>query len=199
MGNPTIRNPNFRHPHRQFFNNFLFPGEFQFNDVPGLGFDFPHLAAVSGANPQNVFVNDGAFPFGFGGFLLSSPPMIVEQEQPADNQAEAEEGNATDEPAATVSRQRESQYRPSPYVSPYIPGPSAAPVSAPVPQRDVQEYVFVRRDGGLVFAVAYSWENGTLRYVTHEGVRRSIPRDALDLDATQQFNEQRGLNFRLPV
>jgi hypothetical protein len=35
--------------------------------------------------------------------------------------------------------------------------------------------------------------------VTQEGFRRSVPRDALDLDATQQFNEQRGLNFRIPV
>jgi hypothetical protein len=59
--------------------------------------------------------------------------------------------------------------------------------------------VFVRRDGTLFFAVAYSWESGNLSYVTQEGFRRSVPRDALDLDATQQFNEQRGLNFRIPV
>ncbi len=75
----------------------------------------------------------------------------------------------------------------------------AAENLAPAPQRDVEEYVFVRRDGGLVFAVAYSWDNGTLRYVTPEGLRRSIGRDALDLNATQQFNEQRGLNFRAPA
>jgi hypothetical protein len=57
----------------------------------------------------------------------------------------------------------------------------------------------VRRDGGLVSAVAYTWENGTLRYVTPEGLRRSMSRDALDLNVTQQFNEQRGLNFRAPT
>jgi hypothetical protein len=59
--------------------------------------------------------------------------------------------------------------------------------------------VFVRRDGGLVFAVAYSWQNGMLRYVTHDGMRRTIARDAIDLTATQQFNEQRGLSFRSPA
>jgi hypothetical protein len=64
---------------------------------------------------------------------------------------------------------------------------------------DVEQYVFVRLDGSLVFAVAYAWENGTLRYVTPDGLRRSITRDALDLNATQQFNEQRGLNFRVPA
>jgi hypothetical protein len=61
------------------------------------------------------------------------------------------------------------------------------------------EFVFVRRDGSVFFAVAYSWEKGTLRYVTSQGLRHTVTQDALDLDATRQFNEQRGLNFRLPV
>jgi hypothetical protein len=71
------------------------------------------------------------------------------------------------------------------------------PVPAPV--RDAAEYVFVRRDGSLLFAVAYSWDNGTLRYVTRDGLRRSVAQDTLDMDATQQFNEQRGLDFRVPA
>jgi hypothetical protein len=75
----------------------------------------------------------------------------------------------------------------------------AQPESAPAPPRDVEQYVFVRRDGSLVFAVAYTWENGTLRYITPDGLRRSIGRDALDLNATQQFNEQRGVDFRAPA
>ena len=79
----------------------------------------------------------------------------------------------------------------------------AARESAPAesePAREPEkttEYVFVRRDGGLVFAVGYSWDKDTLRYVTRDGVRRTIKREALDLNATQEFNEQRGLNFHL--
>jgi hypothetical protein len=30
-------------------------------------------------------------------------------------------------------------------------------------------------------------------------LRRSVTQDSLDIDATQQFNEQRGLNFRSPA
>jgi hypothetical protein len=30
-------------------------------------------------------------------------------------------------------------------------------------------------------------------------LRQIVTQDALDLDATRQFNEQRGLNFRLPA
>ena len=72
-----------------------------------------------------------------------------------------------------------------------------APAAAPLP--DAAEYVFVRRDGGLVFAVAYSWDNGTLRYITRDGLRLSVKQGALDMEATQQFNEQRGVEFRLPA
>src|SRR5882762_4297990 len=71
--------------------------------------------------------------------------------------------------------------------------------SAPAPPREEEQYVFVRRDGSLVFAVAYTWESGTLRYITPDGLRRTIGRDALDIEATQQFNEQRGVNFRAPA
>ena len=62
-----------------------------------------------------------------------------------------------------------------------------------------QEYVFVKRDGTLIFAVAYSWINDRLQYVTREGIRRTIPRNTLDLDATQQFNDQRGVPIQLPA
>ena len=68
--------------------------------------------------------------------------------------------------------------------------------SAPL---DNEEFVFVRRDGTLFFAVAYSWEKGTLHYITSQGLPRTITEDTLDLDATRQFNEQRGLSFRLPA
>jgi hypothetical protein len=30
-------------------------------------------------------------------------------------------------------------------------------------------------------------------------LRHTVTQDALDLDATRQFNEQRGLNFRSPA
>jgi hypothetical protein len=82
-------------------------------------------------------------------------------------------------------------------------------VAAPAPQPAVEtansapvdndEFVFVRRDGTVFFAVAYSWDKGTLRYITSQGLRHTVTQDALDLDATRQFNEQRGLNFRLPA
>jgi len=70
--------------------------------------------------------------------------------------------------------------------------------SEPLPPEQA-EYVFVRQDGSLIFAVAYSLINDRLQYVTAEGLRRTIPLNTLDLNATQQFNEQRGVSIRLPA
>lgn len=155
-------------------------------NVPGLGFDYPHLAAV---NPQHGRGRSGfgqsvPFGYGYGGYLLS-PEIVVENPQAVE---EAQQGPPDDSGASPVAGDAgngaERQYYSRP---------------APEPPVDTSEYVFVRRDGGLLFAVAYSWDNGTLHYVTRDGVRKSVTQDALDMDATQQFNEQRGLSFRVPA
>jgi len=162
-----------------------------FNGVPGLGFDFPHLAAVNGNRHGHGGRFDGA-PFGFGGFLLDSPGFI---EVPSGDSGVAGDEIANDPPpsgdgtdvAAAAPRAR-------------APREPLQPEAAPAPPQDVEQYVLVRQDGGVVFAVAYTWQqNGTLRYITPDGLRHSIKRDALDLNATQQFNEQRGLNFQAPA
>ncbi len=154
-------------------------------NVPGLGFDFAHMAAVHGRPGHGRFI--GVNSFGFSGFLLSPPTVIVEEGQPLDQPVE-------EEIAAANSAESENVRGPGGR------NPSrAAQTEAPAPQHDAAEYVFVRRDGGLVFAVAYSWDHGTLRYITREGLRGSVMQEALDMDATQQFNEQRGVDFRLPA
>jgi hypothetical protein len=195
IGSPVVRTRNgVRTVHRNNNGNFGFNNGFnngpEFSNVPGLGFDFPHLAAVSGNRRfrgGRFGGFDGGFPFGFSGFLLS-PPIIdggaIDDSQVADDEF------ADDPPP--------QQYAPR---RPRAPRPPSEPQaeSAPAPVPDVEQYVLVRRDGSLVFAVAYAWENGTLRYVTPDGFRRTIGRDALDLNATQQFNEQRGINFRIPA
>jgi hypothetical protein len=160
----------------------VFPNQ---TDVPGLGFDYPHLAAV---NPRHGRERSGfgqSVPFGYGGYLFSSPEMMVENPQQEAQQGPPDE-TAANSAAPDDERGPQRQYfqRSSP---------------APEPPVDNSQYVFVRRDGSLLFAVAYSWDNRTLRYVTPDGVRKSVAQDSLDMNATQQFNEQRGLSFRVPA
>jgi hypothetical protein len=166
----------------------------EFDSTPGLGFDYSHVAAThpNGVNSRrhhgNGF-NEGAvlFPFGGGGYFLPADlgATTVEGAQGDGDVAEEgpEEGDAA--PAERPARVRSLDRLPA--------------LGPPAPQKDVPEYVFVRRDGTVFFAVAYSWEHGALRYVSSEGLRRSVEREKLDLDATQQFNEQRGMVFRAPA
>jgi hypothetical protein len=193
IGSPVLRTQNgVRIIRRNNSNPFGFNGT-DFQDVPGLGFDYPHLAAISGNRRlhSHRFFNSG---FGFDGGFLFGPSVIVEEVPVAAESQPTiiEEEVADDAPEAPRPPRRARASREA-----SEPQPDSTVVSAPQP--DPEQFVFVRRDGGLVFAVAYSWDNGTLRYVTPEGLRRSLGRDALDLIATQQFNEQRGLSFRVPA
>jgi hypothetical protein len=179
--NPLRRPANFDFDENEdFFEDF--------NGVPGLGFDEVHLAATRGPRAVGAHrfdrFNSGFFPFFDGGFLFPSSMII---EQPTANESRLEE---VAEPETQESTRR---------ARPRELAPVSSPETAAGPQRESEQYVFVRRDGTLFFAVAYSWDNQTLRYITQEGLRRSVTREALDLAATQQFNEQRGLNFILPA
>lgn len=167
-------------------------------DVPGLGFDFPHVAATHPQRGRGFHDRDrlrhqrfvGAFfPFFGGGGYWPLFPEDVEEEPSADyEQAEGAEPPYPPYPYRPPRDARETEA-----------ASQNAPAVAPEPEKPTDEYVFVRRDGTVFFAVAYMWENGNLRYVTSEGVRRSVAGTTLDLHATQQFNEQRGLTFRLPA
>ena len=158
--------------------------------VPGLGFDYTHYFAVHPNAGRchhcfgDGFGNGYVVPFIDGGLYL---PYPMYAEQPEEAQP-AEESAPTEQVA-----QGEEAPPPENY---YNPPARTAPQPAPKPQA---EYVFVRRDGTLIFAVAYSWINDRLQYVTEEGLRRTVPANTIDLDATQQFNDQRGVPIRLPA
>jgi hypothetical protein len=159
--------------------------------VPGLGFDYPHFAAT---HPNGIHDRDrnrrfdsGFFPLFFGGgFGFPLFPDDVEDAPAPDAQAA---DNGQPEPVQMAPRPGDYEPRQN----------RASAAQAAVAEPESEPYVFVRRDGTLFFANAYAWENGTLRYITPEGLRRTVTSDKLDLHATQQFNEQRGLTFRLPA
>jgi hypothetical protein len=170
-----------------------------FTSVPGLGFDYVHLAAVhpnqfNQRGRRNFFPNGsiGFFPFFDSGFLLPYTPSYLS--------GQSDDGYvAQDQPPTYTQNDVASQGsdRPDPR---YGLQNATAPYDVVVtPPKQSEPYVFVCRDGTVFFAVAYSWQSGNLLYVTQDGFRRTVTRDALDLDATQQFNEQRGLTFQAPA
>ena len=76
---------------------------------------------------------------------------------------------------------------------------SAPQGAAPEARREAAEYVFVQRDGRVVFAVAFTVEGDRLFYITREGNRRALAIGAIDFDATTHMNEERGIRVALPA
>src|SRR3984893_14840222 len=72
VGGRIVRGGNTGHSIRRgnganFGSNGNFNGT-DFQDVPGLGFDYPHLAAISGNRRGHGGRFEGGSPFGFSGF-----------------------------------------------------------------------------------------------------------------------------------
>jgi len=153
--------------------------------VPGLGFDYPHFFATHPNAGRHQHDFGFVIPFFSGGFYLPVPAY-------ADESASAQKA----EEGETNAQQPEPAEEPAPRDRDTSTSRRLRAEAVPAQQ---SEYVFVRRDGTLIFAVGYSWINDRLQYVTEEGLRRTVPLNTLDLDATQQFNEQRGVPIQLPA
>ena len=166
------------------------------SNVPGLGFDAVHVAATRGNRGRDRGEHGRGrgnefgvlFPFFDGGgyYVPTGPDMLGygQGDGQAVEDAEDQGPGGDDRPDRPPDRGGRM-------------GEERLPMEQP--QKDVEQYVFVRRDGTVFFAVAYSWDEGSLRYISSEGMKHSVSRDSLDLKATQQFNEERGLTFRAPA
>lgn len=170
-------------------------------DVPGLGFDFPHLAAIAraqgrsthfGRNEHNgqgfltpIFF--GGYPYYADDFGMDQPatpvaqeteqqpqPQVIVIQQPAPSRQVADSGNGMERPDVAAS--------------------AVSPEEA-IPDRG--NFVLVRRDGRVFFASLFSVVGTQLQYITPEGIRRTLPMAELDADSTEQMNEARGTSIQI--
>jgi hypothetical protein len=164
------------------------------NGVPGLGFDYPHLAAISGGlrngQPSNsgrgIHRGQSSFvPILFGGYPYYADSLDYEQPEQQPQQ----------QPQVIVIQQPvpATQQIVDPGNAPAISSPP--PVAAPV--REVGEFILVKRDGRILFASAFMVGGAQLTYVTPEGIRRTLSVSELDAEATQQMNEARGTTIQI--
>jgi hypothetical protein len=192
--------------HNDSFGPIFFIGNPDFQGVPGLGFDFPHLAAISRnihLNPafeHNRFgMNDSSFaPVfwsnipGYSDFVDSS--VIQQAQQEIQQQGQQQPQIIVIQQPAPVAREEMTGHAPqaaSNSAAPSTATPLASP-AAPAPIRDVGEFIFVRRDGRILFGSAFFVSEGVLHYVTPEGIRRTIPVIELDTEATRKMNDALG-------
>ncbi len=171
--------------------------------VPGLGFDYPHLAAINRNLDTHALIDPVTqqrlalarqirretpavpvvpfFPMVPQVIVVQSPPPVIVLQQAQTETSEppalraARAGALSREPAAQVPAVRDVE-----------------------PHRVLEEFVLVRKDGREVLAVAFSAQNGLLVYITREGVRRSLALADVDREATTLRNEERGADVRLP-
>ena len=125
----------------------------------------------------------------FGGGIYVPMPYYVDSSAPQEaQQADAQE-EAANQPTDGNPRDTEQS---SAYMA-----PSRSTTGNPI-NESLSEFVFVQRDGSKFYAVAYSFLNDKLHYVTKDGTRRSVALDLLDFDATQKSNEDLGNTINLP-
>jgi hypothetical protein len=163
------------------FPNNLFANNSFFNEctgAPGLGFDFTHFFAVH-PNCNHTMLGGVVLPFVGGGFYVPMPYYENSQVQP--QQQQQTEANNTGESKEENESSEASEGQGAHFYNP--------PVS---------DYVFVKRDGTKIFAVAYSLTKDKLQYVSKDGLRHTLSLDALDYEATEKSNEELGNTINLP-
>lgn len=167
------------------------------NGAPGLGFDYPHLAAICGRSILRPPLGN----FGYGAPYYSFAPVDYGsdsytpdsdssanqrvQQQPQVNYNQQPAPSETGEPTAPVPNNSVNADGPSNTYSPNSPHNDSR-------VGDVGEFVFLRRDGRVLFASAFSISEGQVFYVTPEGIRHTISVAQLDADGTRRMNNELG-------
>jgi hypothetical protein len=190
----------------EFSNAFVFTGgaplsvQDLLNPVPGLGFDFAHLAAINHDLGLKAFIDPATqarlavaerllresprispgffFLDGGGSFVLPAPT----EQQP---------------PIIIVQQ-------PSPAVAAPVPQPAVAPqseeaLSTSTPLPDEGEFTLVLINGTRIQAVAFTRVHDKIVYITTEGTRRTIAVKDLDSEATLRVNQERGTPLQFPL
>lgn len=163
--------------------------------TPSFGFDFEHLNAVNPdlaikalidpiteqrlALAERLLRETPTAPVSFP-FFEGQPIVMLEQQPPV---------IVLQQPQTTApTSDAETQAAPA----------QTLPEVAAAPLRDVGAFTLVLRDGTELSAVAFTFHDDRIAYITADGLRRSIPVAELDRSATEKLNEDRGTPLRLP-
>jgi hypothetical protein len=165
--------------------------------VPGLGFDFPHLAATSKGSDNDPTSHFGRhnhggqgffIPIFFGGYTYYDDLGVEQPEQqPVQEAAAQPQIVVTQQPVSSPATQENDSSAAGAIAS---AAPSAMEIVTEVP--DIGDFILVRRDGRILFASVFWVVGEQLQYVTPEGIRRTLAMSDLDADGSQQMNEARG-------
>lgn len=178
-----------------FANSSLFDGA---SGVPGLGFDFPHLAAIRTGLANHVPPRFGptgrAGPNSFSSILFWGYPYYYD-DSASDQPGQAEPPQAQPENLVIQQPAPDQSADSGPDTESLSATSEEVPADLSVPE--VGDFILVRRDGRILFASIFSVVGSQLQYVTPEGIRRTLDLSDLDVEATQQMNEARGTTVQI--
>lgn len=173
------------------------------NPVPGLGFDYAHLAAINRdlgikavidpatqwrlAVAERVLRDTGGLAPTGGFFLLDGGVTYVVPVEAASPQPPQQQ------PQIIVLQQAPATAQPSPQPTPAVVPEAAAPLP------DVGSFTLILRNGTKIQTVAFTRMNDRIVYITADGIRRTMALSDLDSEATMRINEERGTPVRLPL
>ena len=173
------------------------------NNVPGLGFDYSHMAALNQNFGERAFIDPvtqqdialaeqlsrttptstgGFVPFlsGFGGY---SEPVVEEEQLPQP------------QPRVIILQEPIAAAAPAPQ----SPSSSESATQEQPPLPDIGEFTLVLHNGDKIKAVAFTHQNNQIVYITSNGERNSFPAADLDAAATEQLNQQHGTPLHLSL
>lgn len=176
------------------------------SDAPGLGFDYSDFFALHPnqkviGSERNGVANGFAFfsPFGLYGYPYFSMDTAAPDQSPAPVMDQESQSQPQQQPQIVFVMP--PGYQTASGGTAFTQGaPQSNSAQAPAVDKVVvtSEYVLLRRDGGVLFANAFSVQSGQMIYITPEGNRRKITLAELDVDATRKMNEERGTTISLP-
>jgi hypothetical protein len=170
----------------------LNPNFARIRGVPGLGFDYPHLAAIS-RPVRDGFGREHRQIFPFITPIFGSLPLYY----PFDSEIPDYYNEAEQQPQFITPPVQPQLAAPPPLEGNQGASSSMPQVPAPPPP-ELGQLILVRRDGQVLLAVAFTTLRGQLTYITREGTRRSFPISELDKTATREMNDANGTSVALP-
>jgi hypothetical protein len=205
------------------YGNVVYPGTGHAPAVPPGGFNGPHFNAAFGGrgfrggpgpveHPQHHRSTVVYYPVYYGGYGYdpgyagdqsapqqgdpNAPPSVVVNQTFVPPQANPMVREYNGEPPAEQSSgMRMYQHQSTPYAD-------VQPAASP--QRSVDDdeptlYLIAFRDHSIVQALGYWMEGGALHYVSVEHTLNQVSMNLIDRDLSQRLNDERGVQFKLPV
>jgi hypothetical protein len=184
--------------------------------VPGLGFDYEHLAAISGNLAEKALIDPVTMEelalaerFNRGGVGSSAYLLGGYGYGYAGGDAPVDNGDPNNVPQDAQAQPAAPAPQPAPQIiilqQPAAPGASSSgegaeerhAASAPLPE--ASDFLLVLKSGVMVSAVAFTRQGDELIYVTKEGNRRTMSVATIDSDATSKINAARGTPLKLSI